>query len=84
MIAALSAVDRLSDESADSYGWVATGEVADALGVSAGDAAAVLRRAAERGLCSSRRSLADGAAWRLTPTGALAAARGRRPRSAAG
>lgn len=83
MISALSALDRLADESPQTGGWIATGDIADAVGCSAGDAAATLRSAAERGLCRARRSLVDGTAWRLTPIGTLVAAKERRPRSAA-
>jgi hypothetical protein len=83
MTTVLAALDRLSRESANSAGWIATGAIADAVGCTAGDAAAALRGAAGQGLCTSRRSLADGTTWRLTPTGSLVVARWQGARSAA-
>jgi hypothetical protein len=50
-------------------GWVETGAVADALGVSVGEAAASLRLACRLGLCQSRRSLVHGTVWTLSRDG---------------
>jgi hypothetical protein len=48
-------------------GWVATGALADTLGISVGDTAARLRAAARAGLCTPRASLLYGMTWRPTP-----------------
>lgn len=47
-------------------GWVGTGAVADAIGVTVGVAAARLRAAHRRGLCTVRRSLREGTSWKAS------------------
>ena len=84
MTRALAALDRLARESAHGDAWIPTGAIADAIGHTAGDVAAALRGARDRGLCECRRSLVEGTAWRLTPTGELVVARDQAPRSVAG
>jgi hypothetical protein len=64
MVEALEALDGLSRSAKHSGGWVDTGAVAEATGVSVGEAAARLRTANRQGLCAIRRSLRDGTAWR--------------------
>ena len=78
---ALAALDRLSREAPEADGWISTGAIADAVGWTAGDTAAALRGASDRGLCTCRRSLVEGTAWRLTPTGELVASRDQQQRS---
>jgi hypothetical protein len=56
-------------------GWVATGALADTLGISVGDAAARLRVAARTGLCTPRASLLYGMTWRPTAEARRLAAR---------
>ena len=59
-------------------GWVATGDLADALGLSVGDSAALLRAAARSNLCTARRSLLYGVTWRPTTKARRDTARMRR------
>jgi hypothetical protein len=56
-------------------GWVATGALADTLGISVGDAAARLRAAARSDLCTPRASLLYGMTWRPTAEARRIAAR---------
>lgn len=62
----LVTLEKLSRASGDPGGWVSTGVVADAIGVSVGEAAARLRIATRQGPCVTRRSLRDGTRWKLT------------------
>jgi hypothetical protein len=62
---ALRVLELESPKRTHARGWVETGAVADALGVSVGEAAASLRVAAHLGLCSRRRSLLHGTVWKL-------------------
>jgi hypothetical protein len=56
-------------------GWVATGALADTLGISVGDSAARLRAAARLGLCTPRASLLHGMTWMPTAEARRIAAR---------
>ena len=60
----LVALEHLSGSARYSSGWVDTGAVADAIGVSVGEAAARLRVGKRRGLCAIRQSLAYGTRWK--------------------
>jgi hypothetical protein len=59
-------------------GWVATGALAETLGISVGDAAARLRAAARSDLCTPRASLLYGMTWRPTAEAKRLTARMRR------
>jgi hypothetical protein len=61
-------------------GWVATGALADTLGIGVGDSAARLRAAARLGLCTPRASLLYGMTWRPSAEARRLAARMRRGR----
>lgn len=80
MSRALAALERLSQQPSNAGGWIDTGAVADALGCAAGEVAATLRGASERGLCTCRRSLVNGTTWRLTTAGLHVVVRERRRR----
>jgi hypothetical protein len=69
MVKVLVALDGLSRSPEHPGGWVDTGGLADAIGVSVGEAAARLRTASKQGLCRNRRSLRDGTSWKLTDAG---------------
>lgn len=60
----VAALEELSRSPEHPAGWVSTGAVADAIGVTVGVAAARLRAAHRRGLCSVRRSLREGTSWK--------------------
>src|SRR6266511_2285040 len=61
--------------SQEAGGWVATGALADTLGISVGDSAARLRAAARLGLCTPRASLLYGMTWRPSAEARRLAAR---------
>jgi hypothetical protein len=61
VVAVLQALSRLPGHRG---GWVGTGAVADAAGMTVDVAAARLRAASKRGLCTVRRSLRDGTSWK--------------------
>jgi hypothetical protein len=62
----VAALEGLTRSPQHPSGWVATGVVADAIGVTVGVAAARLRVAARRGLCTVRHSLREGTTWKPT------------------
>jgi hypothetical protein len=66
----IAALEELSRSAEYLGGWVSTGAVADAIGVTVGVAAARLRVGRRQGLCAIRRSLRDGTSWKLTDAGA--------------
>ena len=65
----VAALEGLSRSAEHPCGWVGTGAVADAIGVTVGVAAARLRVGRRQGLCAIRRSLRDGTSWKLTDGG---------------
>lgn len=62
----VAALAELSRSPAHPAGWVSTGAVADAIGVTVGVAAAHLRAAHRRRLCTVRRSLREGTSWKAS------------------
>jgi hypothetical protein len=61
VVAVLEVLSRLRGHRG---GWVDTGAVADAAGMTVDVAAARLRAASKRGLCTVRRSLREGTSWK--------------------
>lgn len=67
---ALTAMERLGRHPRfRQNGWIPTAAIADELGASIQEAAAVLRAAARRGLCMRRRSKREPTTWKLTQEG---------------